>query len=233
MDLKPAFVAPSFAINLPGFGLPDGETRIATSLLVNLNGLRDQSNNLAGALSLVEFTETMPLTLEPTRIWTSTLPMLWRMIAFREGAMSLSNFAKFLEAVGSLVKRCPHIAPLVHLEALKQVRYEFRERFGRVEKLRDSVAHPELYANPDVNMAADQFVPPGSTDFRRGRIPGAFQNRRYHGTIKGDLFSYDLTEKTCLFVVGCVRRTYAAFDAVNRGAALALLSPTKSALQDD
>ena len=197
MDLNQDLIAPDFRIPFPAW-LPQGDPERSTAeyLFRNIRQLGEQSNNLAAALALIDLSDMLPF---PAISVRSSLFWLWRLMAFREGAMALSNFAKTLELARHLVPQCPSYAPLIDKDGLRKIGQEFRSRFRRVEKLRDSAAHPELHHDPKVEME-----------------PSSFHDRHYFAKAFGVNVEYDLTEHTVRYVLSCVRRAHDAFNGVTR-----------------
>ncbi len=146
MELGQNFIAPRMAIPFHHLELPEDEARLADSLMSNLLSMERQSVNLSSALALWDFSETLPVS------GIKSLAIRWRFLAMREGALCLCFYIKALEAVCTLQGSVPSLRPFIDMKIAAVAKRDFRARFKLAERLRHTVAHQELYANPDEGM---------------------------------------------------------------------------------
>lgn len=131
--------------------------------------------------------------------------------------MSLRNFQVALENVRSLAGKHDCFNTKIDLLELKRISKAFKDKFGRVDKLRHSVAHPEHYSNPkkDMSVSGDVNILGRARTVDSMTGQGNFINSTYESTIDGIVVSYDMTKDTALAIVGLFKRVCATFEVPN------------------
>jgi hypothetical protein len=218
MELAPEFRLPSPPILWPS-GLPEEERAAARSLQDHLYSLSNCSDDLAAAVALFELSVANVSHVEPLE-WQWNVYSRWQWLAAREGAMMLRNYKEALKLIRKLIGKCPTWLGQIDVKAIKAANSEFEAKFPRVEKLRHSVAHPELYADRDANMAytGEVRASDGATVITGGGsfvLRETFTNRTFSSTIDGILVQYDLNADTALALVNCTKRVFDAFGPID------------------
>ncbi len=218
MDLNPVLKAPM----LPDIGIrfiPEGEKRDAEAFYHNMHELQKWSDDFACSLALYDFCNAQP----PGEMGPTTLNIRWRFMAARNGGLALRNFSQCLAAARGVVGKVTFWTGKIDLKALKTIDGEFRERFPDIDKLRHAVAHPEFYADPQVDMTGAPAEMPGLSFGGNMQVQDALAFRTYATTINGTTASYQLTAENARLVVDLTRRAYALVEQIVREAAIAAL----------
>jgi hypothetical protein len=211
---------PPHAPSLPFRGLSEQEERAARALEDNLADMERAAIDLAGAVSLYEFSTQHD---QRPELRASRLLSSWSFMGARYGAMALRNFREALGTVRSLIGQCPSFLPDVDTKALRAVEKEFDDAFPRVEKLRHSVAHPEFYSDPDKKMNADGGETVGGVGggfaIEYGgitRVGGDIVFGTYVATIDGIAVKYPVNADTVRLVSALTARAFEAFKGVQK-----------------
>jgi hypothetical protein len=208
MDLHPDLKAPW----VPDIGVrfvPEAEKRDAEAFYHNLYELQKWSDDFACSLALYDTCEGMP----PGERGPTLLAMRWRFMAARNGGLALRNFSQCLAAARGVVGKVKFWNDKINLMELKAIEGDFRERFPDIDKLRHAVAHPELYANPSIDMSGGSGGSlPGLSIGEGVVVQDSLAFRTYATTINGMMVGYQLTIENAGLVVDLTRRAYAAVE---------------------
>lgn len=116
----------------------------------------------------------------------------FRLIAARDGALSLYHFSCSLEALQSLLIRCPTTRNS-DLKALKTAAKVFRRAFPNAAALRHAVAHAgEVFANParmKEHIQQQDFNSPGGFSSAGGYLSAQLFERRFSIGWQGKVFT--------------------------------------------
>ena len=185
----------------------EGERAALRSIEDNLNSIKSQCDNLVAEVALYEFCHANP----------QGHIRGWMFLAGRDGAMSLRNFKAALSTLRSLVGRCASIRNSVDVVGLKEAESAFSSAFPRAEKLRHSVAHPESYSNPRINMTTSEPIPNWLT-FAPGTvtIQGSIINRDYIFTINELTVGWEISDNSAMTLVDITTSVFRAFAILDR-----------------
>ena len=199
---------------LPIDSLPESERPAANLLQNSLYNLESYVEDLHSARVLFDFAvRKLPPFSEPSRSSDHEAVRHWPFIACRDGAITLFNFAKSLDAIRGARRNVPSL-PTFDSNKLKAAWKEFRTHFPSFEAIRHGVAHaaelmkdvPSYNRNVSSKSSAQDsvFFPSGIL------VQNAIVGRRFSLTIDGELVSYELSEAS-VFNLARVRTT--VFDA--------------------
>jgi len=107
----------------------------------------------------------------------------WMGVAGRDGALTLNNYSVVLSRIRKLVGQIPTWLPQVDAQTLKRAATEFDRAFPFAQKLRHSVAHPEIYNNPNKKMGID-----GPFELAGVKADGGPKNATFRECIDGFTF---------------------------------------------
>jgi hypothetical protein len=138
-------------------------------------------------------------------------------IASKYGALSIRNLGQALRAAQALIGRIPTWSDNIDRPAIKAARKDFEDQFPNIDKVRHSIAHPELYSAPHKSMGTVvKSVPKAiKADSPIVVMSGMFE-RTYFATFEGAEVSYDLTADTALKLKDIIRRCFEAVPDVPR-----------------
>lgn len=186
--------------------LNEEQKGVARSIQSHLHALGLASQNLTAAISLYQACRP--------RMQAGELYGQWVSLAGRSGAMDIRNYGLSIAKVRSLIGQIPLWLKEVDIQALKGAEKDFRNFFPNADKLRHSVAHPELYSDGTKDMSGRVESPlihapngePGTLVFN-----GCFFEDTFTSTFEGTAVSYDLTHETVIKVVDITSRAFLAF----------------------
>jgi hypothetical protein len=129
----------------------------------------------------------------------------WKLMTLRDGAITIYNFYKEMEAIDNNLRHCPQIKRLIDIKKKREIKRLFESYFPYCVDIRHGVAHlAELYSTPE------QLQTHG-----RGSINAMF-DRSYHTSVRGKAISYDLTIDTHKKLETVARRMWAIFTPLIR-----------------
>jgi hypothetical protein len=79
--------------------------------------------------------------------------LAWRLVAARDGAMTLFHFSKLLSRILPLARACPTIWPHVEIDTVRSARRQFRKQFAKAEDHRHVIGHAGEQSLPDFAYA--------------------------------------------------------------------------------
>lgn len=143
MDILPEYLPPDTPI-LWASTLPEAQREAGDSLISKIQSISRHCREVSAAVALFDFCRKNS---SNGRLFGD-----WIFIAARDGAMTIRNYGKALASIRGLVGLCPSWAKRTDLERLKAAEKRFRNTFPFADKVRHSVAHPELYNDHRKNM---------------------------------------------------------------------------------
>jgi hypothetical protein len=165
------------------------------------------------------FPDRMPMTRDQQRY------MNWKMIAGRDGAITLYNIDESFQAVSASLDLTPSVKSEIDIDLMRKARKTFRKHFPDVKNMRDAIAHAaELintpaknFANPIKGKGKGKVIVPPVVGQKGGKITikDCFQDRTFMSTAKGQLVKYDLTLASHQVILSCVEEFISAFPVVN------------------
>lgn len=205
MNLKPEFCVP----NAPHFWANTAdqeEAKLIRSMSDNLQAMQNQCANLVADVALFDFCLQNP----------QAHLKEWQFLAGRDGAMALRNFKEALAAVRGLIGRCPSVSRSIDAPSLKMAEQAFGAKFPRVEKLRHAAAHPEHYANPDIQMATYEPILKSGANLGAGvTVQGSLFDRTFLSTINGLTVEWEVSGASALALIQITKDAFSAFDDLN------------------
>lgn len=201
---------------LPIDSLPESERAAATLLQIALWNIEIYVEDLHSARLLFDHSAAI---LSNTKT-ESQLPhseacavSKWSILACRDGAITIFNFAMCLDSIKSNRHQTPSLR--FDKEKIRDAGKLFREHFPDFEKIRHGVAHSaELMKNLEqfdrnATMEPTQLgqwsIPSGTL------IQNAIVGRRFALTHEGKVLSYELSEASVLNLAKIRSRLFAAF----------------------
>src|SRR6266850_1064928 len=103
-------------------GLSSEEVGVAWNLSISFRRLVDHTNEFRGALVLFNFCSDCLAAVENGQCETNLPLRLWRLMAGRDGAMSLYHFGCTIEEIQRIVGKYAVFAPKVNRQALREAR---------------------------------------------------------------------------------------------------------------
>jgi hypothetical protein len=181
--------------------LSEQDQRGAESIRCNLMTMVSECRNLAAALALFDHANGQG---------NQQLFREWMRLAMRDGAMSIHNFGHALERVGSLIPTVKGYVDLVDMNALKTVRADFKNAFPHAIQLRNSVAHPNVYDNPNKNVPLTKATVGFGVRIMEGAKATirAMSGRVYQATWNGELVSYELSSHSVKIIHSVAQRSF-------------------------
>lgn len=145
----------------------------------------------------------------------------WQAIQVRSGAMSLRNFKVALEAVRGFAAKLPGNKYNIDRAALRDALKRFKVAFPNVEKVRHSVAHPELFSDPSVKMGTDKPLEfgekSGTVSILGGSTRDSIINHQYTATINGVLVQYPVTGEAVIELIAICTDAFNCFPRPHQG----------------
>jgi len=207
MELPPEYRTPTFPI-LSMEGLNQEDLRLAKSLEGHLIGLTGATDDLVAGIALYEVARAHRLT---------GLYHQWAFMGARAGAMALRNFGQALAKIRKIAGRISPWKEAVDLKALKDAEQAFRKAFPKADKIRHSVAHPELYADPNKSMGSKKPFEDSGVSLGPGAvIQDGIINGQFTATFEGELIQYPVTVESARELLSVTRRIFDAFAALDR-----------------
>ncbi len=127
----------------------------------------------------------------------------WRIIAAKDGALTLYHFGETVDAIRGGMRNCPVLRSLVDTKKLKEADKQFESDFPNYVKLRHAVAHQTVVAK-----APFAAIPDGI-----GRIvfTGSLFDRRFVSVWNGNRVEYELSKKSLASLSKVRDLVFAAF----------------------
>lgn len=218
-------------------GLPKEEDEAARQLLDILCHLTNYVKEFQAALKLFDFAEfeiDSVSTQKDTQLQLSIminqehnnkiqLLMQWQLIAARDGAITIFNFGKTLEAANKILfKSCPTWSNIIVKSEIKSASKLWKINFPDFIGIRDTVAHAAEFfqserqkhtfsGKVDHNfLGADGFV----DLFMSCNLIG----RKFSSTDNGNIVSYELSSKTADLLSLVAQTFFDAFKPVEEAA---------------
>lgn len=178
-------------------GLEQPERDAALLLSQNLSTLETHVSQFKDALSLADYCDA---TRAPHRAnddfnspdWGRSLEInrqfiQWKMLAIRDGAITIYNFAECKQALSKLIGRCPSLKDKLDRDAFSEAGRIFEGAFPDYAHVRLDVAHSgKLFNAPEKR---DQHTVPGTKTIIRGGVT----DRTMQSSVNGKMASYSLT----------------------------------------
>lgn len=224
-DLTFPFIAP--------VGLSKEEDEAARKLFDSFLNLTNYVKEFQAALNLFDFAESeigsvynqkatepqLSMLIMPGQNNKLQLLMQWQLIAARDGAITIFNFGKTLEAANKILfKSCPTWSNIIVKSEIGSAFSLWKSNFADFVGIRHTVAHAaELFQSErhehafsgkaDLNfLSAD-----GSVDlFMSGNLNG----REFISTFKQNIVSYELSSKTAALLSLIAQTFFDAFKPV-------------------
>jgi hypothetical protein len=217
MHLSPE-LTPPYPPALSPSQLSDTERSLGEAITSNLSTIRSKNMSVGAAVALYELARSNSL---------KGLYFDWALMAGRDGALSLYDYGQALAKVRSLIGRVSSWFHRIDRNRLKQAEKEFDAAFPFSAQLRHSVAHPELYNNPEKRMGIGIQSDMDNADSEDGlmTINGSIINHSFSATFEGTLVQYALTSDT---VRSLTQITQSAFEAFNVVSPFPLYYPGRS-----
>ena len=206
-QVKSAFKFPSAPFLHPR-ELPEEHRETASSIQDYLFIMSLSGHQLAAAISLFQYCRLAKENGDQTGVIGIPLFADWEHIAARDGAFSIYNFDEALAKTRSLIGKIPQWLQLIDTDQLKESEKVLDAAFPFARKMRDSVAHPELYANPTKKMG----ISDGSSSIT---INGGLFNETYVSTFKGEAVQYALDESTLNTIMDVAAQAFIAFEGLD------------------
>lgn len=210
MQLKPEYQLPH-APSITADALGVEHVALLATVGSHLYNLHKSGERVVSAVALFDFCRASP---------QGTLPE-WRHLAARSGAMSLRDYGEALSEIRKLLGRANSLE-LVDTEALKRAERTFRQHFPRAEKLRHSVAHPEHYANPNINMSSDTAINMQSLQASATTTIQGIIGDTYIATINGLTVKWEITAASAAAIIDVTRIVYEALSKLSLDYRLAM-----------
>lgn len=138
----------------------------------------------------------------------------WRMIAAREGALSIYHFGCALSAVRHQLAACNSFTTVNRTQVRDAARM-FRARFPHSETVRHAIAHAgELHDTPakmKKQLQKAAFAVPGVSGAPGGVLVGALFERTYSLGFEGEVFSVVMDNQTTETLIRIMSMVSAAF----------------------
>jgi hypothetical protein len=194
-------------------GLPSRERKSAQKIQTSLFNLAFYAHDFSAAVALFDESYIQSAREAITREtgWGSN----WMALAARDGAISINNFGKAMEATTAPLGGCPTVLALLDRDALKLARKLMRDLFPSFEAIRHSVAHSaELHDK-------DKHSVPGPVELVPGFVVGSatipvvirsgLNGRKFQNTFEGKLQSYEISVGTLNGLNSVKTAIYSAF----------------------
>ena len=147
----------------------------------------------------------------------------WINLAFRSGGMAARDFVFALERLQSLPGRVASWCDGVDSKAIKAARSDFDALFPGIERVRHTIAHPEVFANPEGGWRVSGKIPapglPGVTlvDATGGsaQINMSIIGDHYLATHETGAVSYELSEQTTQSLLEITTQVFGAFEGIS------------------
>lgn len=149
----------------------------------------------------------------------SRLFLAWKFIAARDGALSIYNFAKIMEAIRSSMNEVPTIRAIVDHAAIRLAVKKFESKLPDFEGVRHSVAHSAEFVNSQEAIQRNAFsgtltAGPVQGIFKSLTIHNSLVNSKFTTSLEGRLISYDVSQATLDVLNSAKRDFYAVFAPV-------------------
>ena len=204
--------------------LPEQERPHAQIAFQQLFEMRSLADWFAAALTLFVAASTDLHKLGPDGIASETARRLrsWKLIAARDGSMTLYHFLRALQSIKRCLDRSPAMRAIVPTSEIESALKDFWTYFPGAKKARDSVGHTaELLSSPErwaANALKDDYIVDGNHIISKGSAMrnSLFNNTFTTTTFGGDMVTYDVTDETLKRLHLIIDRVHAAFDQSKR-----------------
>jgi hypothetical protein len=187
------FVVPTVS----GPWITEEERDRAFALNVCLSQIRQCVEQFKAAVALFEQASPIANSYDHFRSGQGETALQWCLMTGRDGAITLFNRSKLIEAVKGMVGQIASIRPKVDHQKLKLAKKRFDAAFPGVENIRHAVAHAgELVSSPYEmrrNSATKGFTNPNLMAKGTLFLGGSFIEDRFTLTHEGEVFSYSVS----------------------------------------
>ena len=194
---------------------------------VNLLFIGSRLNDFGYALELFSATSQQTPSLDradvrkagDTQTYLSALHRLaaWKLMAARDGALTLYHFGRAAEATRNNLHFCPALKATVDLITLKAALKQFETAFPKWEAIRHSVAHQGDLTRTDEQLKKHGLRSPyncnGMVSGKGGLITNSLNGDVYIVSWEGEVFTYRINRSNLETLCGIADQIYKAFDA--------------------
>jgi hypothetical protein len=141
----------------------------------------------------------------------------YRMIAARDGALSIFHFKCSLEAIKKQLPRCPSIAAKVDAVKIREALKQLSAFFPHTDNVRNAIAHAgERFSSPERIKEHSMKLPrygPGFAIDEGGHLLSALHERTYSVGNLGEVFSLTLDQTAVSNLQQVISSVQQAFQA--------------------
>jgi len=167
--------------------------------------MSNSGHHLAAAISLFQYCRFAKENRDRTGVVGIPLFTDWELIAARDGAFSIFNFDEALAKTRSLIGKVPQWIQKIDALQLKESEKILDVAFPFARKMRDAVAHPELYADSTKKMG----ISDGSSSLT---VEGSLFGDTFMSTFKGEAVKYSVNESTLNILMDVAAQAFMAFE---------------------
>lgn len=237
---------------LPTFGLSGEEAKTAAELLESLGSIQLYVEQFEAAVELFDFSEagsntldserfrssqSMPPPLTPDYKKKSRLFMQWRLLAGRDGAITIFNFGRALEySRDTLLGRCLTWRETASMEKIKEAFALWEANFARFVAVRHSVAHAAEFSRAGKREEHTFYGEPDLSYFEAGGpvhlfISCSMHGRKFTSTFEKKIVGYELSRSTADILSSIAQTFFDAFEPVEKAVRDSMIKERSSQLK--
>lgn len=211
LDSKHSVTAPSFKSGI----VPETEREATWVLQSFIGSLASYVDDFEAALDLYDSVEFLQANKLIDRQFGK-----WKLIAARDGAMTIFHFEKVLVNSGKGFRDCPSLRNQVNHEVLRQARVRFSEVFPLAARIRHSTAHRAEMTETKQKVDSNAYSGPINTRFisverAEGLTIDGLLGRKFTTTHEGEISDYEISESTLAELANIARLFYSGFSAID------------------
>jgi len=130
----------------------------------------------------------------------------WKLLAARDGAMTIYRFAKALEIATGLLSHCQTVLADVDRTRLRSARQNLAALLPEFESVRDAVIQAAAHMND-----LDSVGRSSRLEHSDGELRDALRGRKYQSTFDGKLQIYRINRQTYEGLIAVANEFYSAF----------------------